>query len=157
MHRLTGKAGSPRMRRSRGLTLMELMIVVAILGILVSVAYPSYQSMVQQSRRADAQTALIALQMAQTAFRGNCPHYAQNIGSSNSCGSGPASSTVDGRSSSQEGYYQLSIEAGSATGNAYTLVATPQGSQAGDSDCSPITLTVNPANPEGQRAPADCW
>lgn len=145
------------MRNVQGLSLLELLIVIAIVGILVTVAYPSYQSMVQQSRRSDAQTALMALQMAQTRFRGNCPHYAQNIGNNNTCGAGPAGSTVDGRTVSQEGFYQLSIEANSATGNAYTLVATPQGTQAGDSACSPMTMTVNQTNPEGLRGPADCW
>lgn len=145
------------MKSAQGFSLMELMIVIAVLGILVTIAYPSYQSMAQQSRRADAQNALLALQMAQTRFRGNCPHYAQNIGTSNTCGASPGTSTVDAPSVSQEGLYQLTVRANSASGNAYTLEATPQGNQANDTACSPITLTVNPANPQGLRGPADCW
>ena len=145
------------MKNTQGFSLMELMIVIAVLGILVTIAYPSYQSMAQQSRRADAQNALLALQMAQTRFRGNCPHYAQNIGTTNTCGASPGTSTVDAPSVSQEGLYQLTVQANSATGNAYTLQATPQGAQAGDTACSPITLTVNAANPQGLREPADCW
>jgi len=44
----------------KGVTLMELMIVVAIIGIIAAVAYPSYQEFVMKSRRADAQAALVS-------------------------------------------------------------------------------------------------
>ena len=48
-------------RRNRGFTLIELMIVVVIVGILASVAYPSYREHVAKTRRADAQAALMEL------------------------------------------------------------------------------------------------
>ncbi|MCP4091353.1 MAG: prepilin-type N-terminal cleavage/methylation domain-containing protein, partial [Gammaproteobacteria bacterium] len=47
--------------KSRGFTLIELMIVVAIVGILAAIAYPSYQEQVRKSRRADANGALLGL------------------------------------------------------------------------------------------------
>jgi type IV pilus assembly protein PilE len=145
------------MKKERGVTLNELMIAVAIVGILAMVAYPSYQDSVRKTRRADSLAALMSLQLAQENFRGNCPFYAQNIGSTNTCGASAALSTVNNGSTSRDGYYQLSILAGSASGNAYTIVATPQGAQVSDTACSPMTLAISSSNSTGLRTPADCW
>ncbi len=60
---------NPRhMRVHAGFTLIELMIVVAIIGILAAIAYPSYQEQVQKSRRADCQGALTGLASAMERF-----------------------------------------------------------------------------------------
>lgn len=144
-------------KTSRGFTLMELMITVAIIGIIAVVAYPSYQDSVRRTRRADGIAAALALQVAQEKFRGSCPFYAQNIGSTNTCGANAGASTVAAGTSSTEGYYTLSIQAGSATGNAYTIVIDPTGAQASDTSCDPMLITYSAANPAGARSPADCW
>lgn len=61
-NRLFSPARNQIMRqRIRGITLIELMIVVAIVAILASVAYPSYQDQVRKARRADAQSAMFEL------------------------------------------------------------------------------------------------
>lgn len=144
-------------RKAMGFTLIELLIAVAILGLLAMVAYPSYQNSLTKTRRADAMTAALSLQVAQERFRANCPFYAQAIGASNTCGGTAGASTVEGSATSPDGYYAMSIQAGTASGNSYTIVADPQGLQAGDSDCDPMTITYNAANPNGLKAPADCW
>lgn len=145
------------MKNEHGVTLIELLIVVAIIGILAMVAYPSYQDSVIKTRRADALTAVMSMQLAQENFRGNCPYYSQNIGSANTCGVSSALSTLNTNSTSRDGYYLLSVLANSASGNSYTIVATPQGTQVSDTACSPMTLAINPSNPTGLRSPVDCW
>ncbi|MDP9933163.1 type IV pilin protein [Variovorax paradoxus] len=52
----------------RGFTLLELMIVVAIVGILASIAYPAYQDSVLKGRRAEARTALLELMQQQERY-----------------------------------------------------------------------------------------
>jgi type IV pilus assembly protein PilE len=148
---------SEEMNKQRGVTLIELMIVVAIIGILAAVAYPSYQDSVRQSRRSDGASAATAVQLAQENFRGNCRFYAQSIGAGDTCGASAAASTVRAPAASSNGFYLITILANSATGNAYTIVATPQGAQAADTACSPMLLAVSPATPAGARTPAGCW
>ncbi|WP_371186424.1 type IV pilin protein [Thalassotalea maritima] len=139
------------MNKSQGFTLIELMIVVAILGIIAGIAYPSYVDHMQKARRSDAQAALMGLAMAQAKYRIQCPQYASSLASSNDCTNG----TLKAPQSSENSYYQLSVS--SASGNAYTLTASAQGVQANDSVCTAITFTVNASNPNGVKAPEQCW
>lgn len=140
-------------RPQRGFTLIELMIGVAIVGILTSVALPSFESHVLRARRTDALVATMQVQSAQERFRSNSAAYGSlaDIG-------------VPARSSA--GYYTLQIEAISADG--YALRATAGGLQARDKTCRHLRLTSNGMNPvyaSGPDAsvanPADanrsCW
>lgn len=143
--------------KNAGFTLVELLIALAIMGILTMVAYPSYQNSIKKTRRSDGIAAALAIQVAQEKFRANCPFYAQSMGSSNTCGTTAALSTVKADTASAEGYYTLSIVASSATGNSYTISADPTGEQATDTTCDPMTITFNSSNPNGLKGPADCW
>jgi len=62
-------------RNYKGFTLVELMVVVAIIAIITIVAVPSYQNAMKSSRRADAKSALVAIQMAEEKYRANNPSY----------------------------------------------------------------------------------
>ncbi|MBI3772293.1 MAG: prepilin-type N-terminal cleavage/methylation domain-containing protein [Gammaproteobacteria bacterium] len=111
-------------RRTKGFTLIELMIAVAIVAILAAIAYPSYVSQVQQARRADAQGALVSLSNAmERYFAANNTYVGAALGAG-----GIFSSTVpiDGGTPT----YNLSITA--VTANTYTLQAAPVGAQAGN-------------------------
>jgi type IV pilus assembly protein PilE len=150
----------------RGFTLIELLITVAIVAILGTIALPAYYDFIRESRRADAHSALLAVQLAQEKARGNCQHYAQIIAADNDCQATAALSSVKGNypnaancTDSRDGYYSICVAAGSADANSYTLTATAVagGPQASDTACTTITLTVDNANPNGLKTPADCW
>jgi len=124
-----------------GFTLIELMIVVAVIAILAAIAVPGYQEFVRKARRADGKEALVRLQIEQEKWRTNNATYTGTIGN---LGLGTAST---------EGHYTIAITANSATG--FTATATGAGSQASDTGCTVLTLTV--AAGGETKTPAACW
>lgn len=133
---------------ARGFTLIELMIAVAIVAILAGVALPAYQEHVRKSRRADAHVALATLQLAQERHRSNNPAYASALGS----GAGQ----LNQPSTSADGYYTLGISGAGASGYTLTATAASGKSQAQDSGCTAITLTVN-GNATTHGPTDKCW
>jgi len=126
--------------RDSGFTLIELMIVVAIVAILAAIAYPSYTRYVEQARRADGKSAL--LDAAQRLER--C-HTQTNtyVG----CAFGAVS---------PDGFYAIAATVQEAM--TFTLTATPQGAQAGDTRCGMYTLTSNGTRAvTGSLGVARCW
>ena len=144
------------MKHDYGFTIVELMIVIAIIGILAAVAYPTYQNTIRKTNRTDARTAITELQLQQEKLRANCRHYGQVIAAGNACKSTAALSEVQGNATSDEGHYTLSLS--NATGNTFTITATATTDmQQQDTDCLTIQLDVTTANPKGDRTPAGCW
>ena len=117
------------LQRSKGFTLMELMIVVAIIGILAAIAYPSYENSVKKSRRADAKGALDGFAQAmERYFTANNTYLGAATG-----GADTGAPTIYSTESPIDGstkYYNLTIQAATAT--TFTLRATPKNGQAGD-------------------------
>jgi type IV pilus assembly protein PilE len=115
-----------------GFTLIELMISVAIVGILAAIAYPSYQDKVIKSRRTDAQGALLGFANAMERYFTENNTYkgaAGTMAAPTDTGSPwiySKTSPVDGGTA----YYNLIIIAATAT--TYTLQATPINAQAGN-------------------------
>lgn len=109
-----------KVNKQIGFTLIELLIAVAIVGILLSVAYPSYRDSVEQSERAVAKAALASLGGAMERY------YAENntyVGATLTTVAHPANVPLDGGKVT----YQLSIVSSSLSASAYTLNATPKG------------------------------
>ncbi|MGZ8163523.1 MAG: type IV pilin protein [Methylobacter sp.] len=143
-----------------GFTLIELMIAVAITGILAAIAYPSYQDSVRKSRRADAKGALLGFANAMERRFTESNSYLGAAGTTATPADTGApriystQSPVDGGPA----YYNLRINA--ATASSYTLYAAPTGVQTNDK-CGTLTLTQTGArNITGQTTGitvADCW
>jgi type IV pilus assembly protein PilE len=136
-------------RRMRGVTLIELMIVVVVVAILTTVAYPSYRGYVMRTNRADGKSALLSasqqLERCFTRFNaynnGGCP-IATPLG-----GAGVPS---------PDGKYVVTFTA-APTASAFSLTATPQAAQANDTKCANLTLTHTGTRGASGSLPADCW
>lgn len=127
------------LKQNIGFTLIELVIVVAIVGILAGIAYPSYTEYVKKGRRADAKAGLLDLQIRQEKYRANCTQFASGISTAMSCGTGGNYNLI-GSTSSPDNNYTLSIVSANATN--YTLKATRTGQQTGDK-CGDFQIDQN--------------
>lgn len=141
--------------RSRGFTLIELMITVSIVAILASVAYPSYQGFVLKSKRAEARTALIDLLQQQERFMTQRNTYSNPV-------IPPGSTTVPFKTFAGD----------SREGTPYLLGTAVCGSGAALNICVRVRAVPQHSDPEageiwaestggrgctGTRQPAVCW
>ena len=122
--------------KSRGVTLLELMITVTVVAVLAAVAYPISMSHIRHTRRAEAIEHLLSAQLRQEEFRVTSGAY-----SSSMADLGGASTDL----------YTYSV---TVSGNTYTLnaIAATGKSQSSDSGCTSFTLSS-----DGTRTPTACW
>lgn len=125
------------MKKQQGYNLIELMVVVVVIGIITSIAYPSYTEQLRKSRRAECTGGLTNLGSAMERFYTvNNTYLGAADGGSNT--GDPAvfttSCPVDGGTAT----YNLTISA--ATASTYTVQAAPTGAQVKDK-CGTLTLT----------------
>lgn len=120
-------------RQQHGFTLVELMIVVAIVAILAAIAYPSYSQQVRKGRRVDAKSAILELAAREEKFFATNNNYSLS-GTALNYGSNFPISLVTGTVTS----YTLTVT--QATTSDYTITATPAGDQAADA-CNTYRLT----------------
>ncbi len=143
--------------RQRGVTLIELIVVMIIVGILAAVAIPTYRQYVIRSQRSDAKDALLALATQQEKFYLQCNTYATGFAAAPNC----VALNLQGTNSSKNGWYTLTIPVGNAT--SYTILATAAaaGNQFQDTACRTFQVTERgirtAADDGGADNTADCW
>lgn len=129
-------------RHMAGFTLIELMVVVAIIGILMAIAYPSYQEYVLRGNRSEGQAFLNDAAARQERYYAQNNTYADTV-----------AKLGYANNNSSNTKYTLNISNASAT--TYTLTATPART---DSKCG--NLSLNQAGTKGETGSgtlADCW
>ena len=135
--------------KEAGFTLIELMIVVAIVGILGAVAYPSYVANVERGQRSEARTALLEAQQFMERFYVANSRYSTNVDGTGS----PALPTRLQNVPISGSRYALSVSA--VTLNSYTLTAAHTGADS----CGDLTLTNTGVKGRSGTTPSvqDCW
>lgn len=123
-------------RIQRGFTLIELMMVVAIIGVLAAIAYPSYTEQVKKGRRASVQAIMQTIATRQEQYLLEARQYATT------------SAMLNVVTSETDAWYTVTI-ASTAAPPTYTITATAIGAQASDGN---LTL-----NYQGVKTPVSKW
>lgn len=134
-----------------GFTLLEILIVVAILGILVAVALPAYNQSVLRSGRAEAKGELLQVAADQERYFSSFNTYIDDATPLNT------PTVADRDRTTQNGLYVISVAAGaSGIGTSFVATATPQGDQAAD-ECTTLTLTNTGVRGATGATTDECW
>ena len=129
---------------TRGFSLIELLISLAIVGVLAALALPGYSQVLQRAHRLDARLALLRIQHLQESYFANHLTYARHFGSGD-----PPGLAITPRS--DNGHYLLEMQT-SVNGMTYTAIARadPASRQATDHNCMLLAIDQS-----GQRRAAD--
>lgn len=124
----------------KGFSLIELMIALVVVGILVAIAYPSYESAMVKTRRASAQAHLMDIAQRQQLFLMDSRSYTSNL-----------TDLKVTTPSDVSRYYTITVPVGTGTLPTFTATATPI---AGSSQATDGTLSLDST---GAKSPADKW
>jgi len=144
-------------RQQRGVTMLELLIVVAIIAIISAFGYPSYMRYVVNTKRTAATSALLRIADRQQQFFMDNKTYAANL-TNLGFAANPLVISDDGMTAAAgdaDAVYSISLSNIAAT--TYTITAAPlHGQLDRDTDCG--SLTLNQAGIRGNSAGGDdCW
>lgn len=137
-----------------GVTLVELMLVVAIAAILAAISYPGYRQHVLRASRTEGQALLLDAAAREERY------FAQNnsyvVATGDLAKLGLPRVTAKGADSTS-GRYLLTVESGTEADGGYRLTATPQDSQAQDLRCGALSLNTIGEQQSAAGDAADCW
>ena len=132
-------------RRMRGITLIELMIVVVIVSILASIAYPNYQEFAARAKRTEARAALLRLATNQERFYLNNNTFTQDL---TQLGFGTTPTWV-----TETGYYTIQVTQANASNFSATATYRQGGNEAGK--C--LIFTIDGRGGKSSTPDTDCW
>jgi type IV pilus assembly protein PilE len=141
------------MKRVRGFTLIELMIVVVVIAILAMIALTSYSKQVRKSRRAEAKQSLSDLIMKQEKWRSNNTTYGTCIQVVDPV---TQAGTACTSFNSSLKYYTVAVAA-SPTAVAYSMTATPKTSDQAKDTCGTYTVTMGSGTITRLPTTEGCW
>lgn len=141
----------------KGFTLIELMITVAVIGILAAIAYPSYTEYAFRSRRVEAQNLLNDAAARQERWKAQNGKYA----SVDDVGSDLAKLKLPNGNASERGYYTLTLtRAEDGSDGGYAFKATRASVQTADRKCGDFTLNATGKKGMAADTPGTvetCW
>lgn len=133
-------------RKMRGVTLMELMIVVVIIGILTAIAYPNYRDFTARAKRNEAKAALLQIAVNQERFYLNNNTYTSDMTD--------LGFAVAGNFKTETGSYNIDVAPG-ADANTYT--ATASYLLGGKEAAACLTFTINATGAKTSLPYTNCW
>lgn len=133
------------MKKFAGFTLVELMITVAVVGILAVTAYPTYQNFLLKGNRAAAQSHLMDIAQRQQQYLMDARSYAGSVGTLNMTTPTDVSN-----------FYTIAIVTATGTPPTFTVTATPvAGSKQAADTCGAMSIDNNGAKTAAQST--GCW
>lgn len=141
------RAARPIIHRLRGITLIELMIVIVVLGIIAAIAYPNYRDFAARGKRNEAKAALLQIATQQERFYLNNNTYTEDLTD--------LGFPVDDDFVTDSGAYTIDIPPGSADSNNFTAVATYNNDDTEAAKCK--TFTIDGTGSKTSLPETDCW
>lgn len=139
------------MRRQQGFTLLELMIVVAVIAILATIALPTFSEYIRKGKRSEGAATIGDIQLREERYRADNPTYGSMTDLF-----GTAALATSFNSNKQ--YYSVSVASNTATG--YIVTATRKGDLATDPKCGNLIMTYSAGTAAKSVSSGDsdyCW